>query len=68
MGVFLFMNQFIKDKSGVAATEFALIAPVFLLLLIGVIDYGVYMNNVMHLENTARSAAQYVVQGATPTL
>jgi Flp pilus assembly protein TadG len=55
-----------KDRNeGVAAVEFALIAPIFLFLLIGAFDYGIYINKQMLLESTARAAAEYVNQGGT---
>lgn len=54
---------FKKDKTGVAAVEFALIVPILLLLLVGLIDYGLYINTEMKLENMARSAADYVANG-----
>jgi Flp pilus assembly protein TadG len=55
--------RYIKDKSGVAAIEFALIGPMILLILIGAFDYGNYINQVMQLENVTRTAAEYVVEG-----
>jgi Flp pilus assembly protein TadG len=54
-----------NNNKGVAAVEFALIAPIFLLLLIGAFDYGIYINKQMLLENTARAAAEYVNQGGS---
>ncbi len=38
-------------------------APILLLLLIGLYDFGTFMNKKMRLENTARAAAEYVNQG-----
>lgn len=55
--------RFWKDIAGVAAVEFALIAPALVFLLIGVVDYGMYMNATMKLENTARTAAAYLYEG-----
>lgn len=52
-----------RDESGVAATEFALMLPVLLLMLIGVFDFGMYLNSQLRLENTALAAAQYLIQG-----
>ena len=54
------------DSEGVAAVEFALIAPALILILVGIFDFGTYMNSVFRLENTARAAAEYVVQGGEP--
>jgi Flp pilus assembly pilin Flp len=49
-----------KNNDGVAAVEFALIAPVFIFMLVGMVDFGVYMNAQMKLENLAYAAATYV--------
>lgn len=49
--------------SGLAGVEFALVAPVLIFILIGVVDFGMYMNMSLKMEIVARSAAQYVLQG-----
>ncbi len=54
-----------QSESGVAAVEFALIAPFLALLLIGIVDFGLYLNKRMQIEDTARAAAQYVAQGGS---
>lgn len=56
------LSYFFRND-GVAAVEFALVAPFLLLLLIGLYDLGSYMNQKMRLENAARAAAEYVNQG-----
>jgi hypothetical protein len=56
---------FFRNESGVAAVEFALIAPVFLLLMAGILDYGLMINYQMKLQDLSRTAAQYVVQGGS---
>lgn len=55
--------KIIRNIEGVAAVEFALIAPVIVFLLIGVFNYGSYMNQNMKLENTTRTAAAYLYEG-----
>lgn len=62
------MNAFFKNQSGVAATEFALLAPVLIFMLIAMYDYGMYMNTSMKLENTSMAAAQYLIQGGDEAL
>jgi Flp pilus assembly pilin Flp len=57
---------YIRNYEGVAAIEFALIAPPLIMFMVGILDYGMYMNTQMQLENTARTAAQYIVQGGDP--
>lgn len=51
------------NNEGVAAVEFALIAPALVMMLIGIFDFGNYINTTMKLENTARAAAEYLYQG-----
>ena len=60
------MKRFVCDVSGVAAVEFALIAPTLILLVVGLYDFSGYINTTMKLENTAASAAHFVLQGGDP--
>ncbi len=62
----MMMKSYRHNIKGVAAVEFALIAPVLAILIIGVFDFGMYLNKAMNLENTARTAAEYVIQGGDP--
>src|SRR5690606_11890338 len=55
--------HFLFREDGVAAVEFALIAPVLVAALVGMVDYGLYINAAMKLENEARAAAEYVYRG-----
>lgn len=57
----------LHDPRGVAATEFALIAPVFLIALMGVFDLGHMMFTNALLEGAIQKAARNsTIQGATP--
>ena len=56
-------SLYFKSERGVAAVEFALITPMLLLLLMGIYDYGMFLNQQMRLESTARAAAEYINQG-----
>ena len=54
-----------RDNRGNAAVEFALMMPLLLLLLSGLIDFGRAFFTSMELENSARAGAQYAfVNGA----
>lgn len=57
-----FFKKYIHDCGGVAATEFALIAPIFAMLLVGTADMGMYILENMRLQNAAHAAASYVAQ------
>lgn len=52
-----------KEAHGVAAVEFAMVVPFLVLVLLGILDFGSYINAKMRMENTSRAVAQYIVQG-----
>lgn len=51
------------DDSGIAAVEFALIAPVLILLVVITYDIGMVVNDRMAMEDAALTSARYVFQG-----
>lgn len=55
-----------RDRSRAQAlAEFALVAPIFFLMLFGIIDFGRYVYYVQVLNNAAREGARYaIVHGA----
>jgi TadE-like protein len=54
----------LRDRSGSIATEFALVLPLTALLLSGIVEFGMAVNNGTALENGARAGAQFaLVQG-----
>ena len=57
------LRRYARNTRGIAAVEFALIVPVLIVIMAGVIDYGAYIREKMMLEELARNAAQYVIQG-----
>jgi Flp pilus assembly pilin Flp len=52
-----------KDDRGVAAIEFALIMPILALILMGMVDYTLYLQKKLAIQQLSRQAAEYVVQG-----
>lgn len=56
------LRHYLRNQNGAAATEFAFIAPVFILLFIGVVDFGFYLNSKMNVQNISRSLAEYVAE------
>ena len=52
-----------QRDSGAAAVEFALVVPVLLMLLFGMIDYGLYFSNALSVKQGAREAARQGVVG-----
>ncbi|MCE9508434.1 MAG: pilus assembly protein [Alphaproteobacteria bacterium] len=59
------MKRLFQCERGIAAIEFAMIVPLLTLILIGVVDYGMFINQKMKLQDLARTATQYVVQGGS---
>ena len=55
-----------RDRRGVAATEFALLLPFLLLLLVGIYEFGSYLAQASSLEKSLRSGAMYAARSALP--
>ena len=51
----------LKNENGAAAVEFALIAPILLLLLVGTVEFGWFIHMKMTLNSAATYAARVVV-------
>lgn len=58
MRVIFFFYRFNRDECGLAA-EFALVLPLFLLLLIGTIDVGIYSWRINQLEKATQAGARF---------
>ncbi|WP_224279551.1 TadE/TadG family type IV pilus assembly protein [Nocardioides lacusdianchii] len=53
-----------RGERGASAVEFALVMPILLLMLVGIINFGLLFGQNLALSNAARQAARYaVVQG-----
>ena len=53
------MSRKIKDESGQSIVEFAIIVPILLTLLCGVLDFGWIYANQYKVENAAYAGARY---------
>lgn len=53
------IRKLVRSRSGTSVVEFALIAPVFIFLLIGVIEIGRYMFFDILAAHAARAGVQY---------
>lgn len=51
-------RTFVHSERGAAAVEFALILPVFIVLLLGIIEFGAAYNAQILVTNAAREAAR----------
>ena len=56
-----------RDRAGAAAVEFALVSPIFLALLIGVLEFGSFLHQASNLEKSLRSGAMYGARSALTT-
>jgi len=54
-----------RDSRGVAAIEFALIAPVFFMITLGIIVYGVYFTTWIAVTQIASESARAALGGLT---
>lgn len=54
-------RRFLTDTSGASAAEFALVLPLFLILILGTIDVGLYAWRLNQLEKAAQFAARFAV-------
>jgi Flp pilus assembly pilin Flp len=52
-----------RDEDGAAAVEFALLLPLLILLLFGMIQFGIALNARIQATNAAREAARMAVIG-----
>ena len=61
------MKRFLrKGEEGQAMLEFALVLPIFLLILCGIIDFGWMFYNQLALNNISREGARYAVVNTAP--
>lgn len=56
-------RRLIKKDEGVSAVEFAIILPILLLLLIGIIEFGWLLNGYITITGGAREGARLAVLG-----
>ena len=51
------------SERGAAAVEFALVLPILIVLLLGIIDFGLYFYNDLQITHATRNAARYLSVG-----
>jgi Flp pilus assembly protein TadG len=57
----------LRDKRGTSAVEFAFLAPLFLLILLGMVAYGIYFGAAHSVQQLAADAARTAVAGIDST-
>ncbi len=58
-----YVAAIVQDRSGASALEFAIVLPVFLLIVLGILTYGIYLGSVHSVEQLAADAARASVAG-----
>ena len=53
----------LKDRHGTAVVEFAILTPVFLLMLTGMLAYGIYFGAAHSVQQLAADAARTAIAG-----
>lgn len=57
----------VRDRSGAAAVEFAIVAPLLLMILTGIVQFGITLNNYIELTNAVRVGARQFAIGRSST-
>lgn len=61
----LWLTGYLKNNRGQALVEFALMLPVLLLLVVGVMEFGLVINQYMVVAEAAREGARSAALGAS---
>jgi Flp pilus assembly protein TadG len=56
-------SRFLHSNSGTSAIEFAIVAPIFILLVYGMIAYGIYFGALHSVQQMAADAARTAIGG-----
>ncbi|MDP4088804.1 MAG: pilus assembly protein [Bacillota bacterium] len=59
--------KLVRRKKGQALVEFAIILPVIMLLLMGILQFGMMLNSYLEVQNAAREGARTGIVGSTDT-
>src|SRR6266702_3177253 len=58
VGAEMNLKRHIRDERGQTMTEFAFVLPILLVLLFGIVQFGVIFNNYVTLTDAARTASR----------
>lgn len=59
--------KFLPSTAGTAAVEFAIVAPLFIFLVLGMIAYGIYFGAAHSVQQIAADAARTAIAGLDET-
>lgn len=57
----------LRNQKGQALVEFAIILPVILLMVMGIVQFGMMLNSYLSITNAAREGARVGIIGSTNT-
>ena len=57
----------LRNQNGQSLVEFAIILPIILLLVMGILQFGMMLNSYLAIQNAAREGARAGVVGSTDT-
>ena len=60
-------HKFFKSITGTSAVEFAIVAPLFIFLTLGMIAYGIYFGAAHSVQQIAADAARTAIAGLNET-
>lgn len=60
------LKEFVAARSGSTAVEFALLSPLYLLLLMGMTAYGIYFGAAHSVQQISADAARAALAGVSP--
>lgn len=58
VGAEMHLKKTIKDERGQTMTEFAFVLPILLVVLFGIVQFGIIFNNYVTLTDAARAASR----------
>ena len=58
-----YRNHLTRDRSGTSAVEFALVAPLFILMMLGMLGYGIYFGAAHSIQQLTADAARTAIAG-----
>jgi Flp pilus assembly pilin Flp len=64
--MYALLNRFLRQQNGVAATEFALVTPIFLLMFLSVTELGNMIYYSISIEKGMRSGVTYAARNHVP--
>lgn len=60
-------SRFRHDAKGTSAVEFAMLAPIFIVFLLGIVAYGIYFGASHSVQQIAADAARTAIAGLNQT-